>query len=155
MNYIDKNLLPGEEVLFRTKKHLIIFFYPLVVAVLAIYATQYMLNNFFLEKIAVVPAVVALLFWVSAGLEYWMSEFVVTNKRVMMKEGFFYRHATEVRLNTISQVNIGQSLLGQFLNYGTVAINAFGAYDVYSLIAHPYAFQKCVNTQIDKHGTNG
>ncbi|VVC75081.1 hypothetical protein AQUSIP_03570 [Aquicella siphonis] len=150
MSYIDRNLLPDEKILFRTKKHLIIFFYPLVLAILGIYAYDYMRNNEILQHVAWAPSLIILIFWGYVGLEYMTSEFAVTNKRVMMREGFFYRHANEMRINTIFQVNVDQSLLGQMLDYGMVSINAFGAFDAYSMIAHPYTFQKAVNEQLDK-----
>ena len=126
MSYLDKNLLPGEEVKFRTKKHFILFFFPLVWTIFCLYATDYMSKNIMLEKIIWAPWLMAFLFWAHCGLEYMTSEFAVTNKRVMMREGFFYRHTNEVRLTAISQVNVDQSLLGQLLNYGVVSLNAFG-----------------------------
>lgn len=150
MSYIDRNLLPDETILFRTKKHLIIFFYPLVLAIFGAYAYEYMINNEILQRIAWAPTAVILIFWAYVGLEYMTSEFAVTNKRVMMREGFFVRHANEMRITTISQVNVDQSLIGQMLDYGMVSINAFGAFDAYSMIAHPYTFQKAVNEQLDK-----
>ncbi len=150
MNYIDKNLLPGEMILFCTKKHLIIFFFPVVWLIFSIFAYSYMHANEILSSLAWTPWFLALIFWAYMGLNYFFSEFAVTNKRVMMREGFFYRHCNEMRLSAISQVNIDQSLLGQILNYGTVSINAFGAFDEYTLIARPFQFQKTVNEQMDK-----
>lgn len=150
MGYIDKNLLPGEQIIFRTRKHLIIFFYPLLVALLCAYFTSFMQANAILMNVAWAPAVVAFIFGFSVWLNYITSDFAITDKRVMMREGFFYRHANEVRIATISQVNVDQSLLGQILNYGTVSINTFGAFDAYTLIAKPMLFQKYVNGQLDK-----
>lgn len=150
MSYIDRNLLPSEQIVFRTKKHLIIFFYPLVLTMLALYAYYYMHSNFILAPVELAPALIALIFWASAGLQYLTSEFVVTNKRIMMREGFFVRHATELRINTISQINVDQNLMGQILDYGRVSLNAFGAFDTFYLIAHPYAFQRYANEQLEK-----
>lgn len=67
-----------------------------------------------------------------------------------MREGFFNRHVNEMRLATISQINVSQSLLGQMFNYGMVSINAFGAFDAFTVLAKPYTFQKYVNEQLDK-----
>lgn len=36
------------------------------------------------------------------------------------------------------------------LNYGIVSINAFGAYDTYTMIAQPFKFQRAVNQELDK-----
>lgn len=150
MTYIDKNLLSGERILFRTKKHLIIFFFPLVLFVFSIFATIYMRYNPILVNLQWAPWFVTLIFFGYTWLEYVTSEFAVTDKRVMMREGFFTRHSNEMRLGAISQVNIDQTLIGQLFNYGTVSINAFGAFDAYTLIAKPMDFQKCVNDNLDK-----
>lgn len=150
MSYIDRNLLPGEQILYRTKKHLIIFFYPVVLALFAMYAQSYMRDNFILARVDWAPTVIVLLFWASVGLEYLTSEFVVTNKRIMMREGFFIRHSNELRIATISQVSVDQNLIGQLLNYGTVTLNAFGASDAFYTIAHPLTFQKYANEQLDQ-----
>jgi uncharacterized membrane protein YdbT with pleckstrin-like domain len=150
MSYIDRNLLPGEQIKFRTKKHPIIFASALALTIFAVYAAPYMTNNPILHHLAWAPWLVALLIWAHKGSEFLTSEFAVTNKRVMMREGFFYRHTNEVRLTAISQVNVEQSILGQIMNYGVVSINAFGAFDAYALIARPFQFQQYVNAEVDK-----
>lgn len=150
MSYIDQNLLPDEQILFRTKKHIIVFLMPVILTIFCVYFASYFYINPILTKLMWVPWAAALFFWLYVGIDYLTSEFVVTNKRVMMREGFFYRHTNEMRLTAISQVNVGQSLVGQLLNYGTVAIYAFGAFDAFPLISRPVLFQKYVNEQLDK-----
>ena len=150
MSYIDKNLLPDEQILFRTKKHIIIFSYPIFWTVLSIVATLYLRNDYLLQNIIWAPWLVTLIFWIYTWLEYITSDFVVTNKRVMMKEGFFIRHTNELRISAVSQVSVNQSLLGQMLDYGIVSINAFGGYDSFSVISRPVLFQKYVNEELDK-----
>jgi len=150
MSYLDRNLLPDERIMFRTKKHLIIFLVPFLVFVFCAYAYSFMGNNPILEHVRWVPWVVTLLIWSCVGLNYYTSEFAVTNKRVMMREGFFTRHTNELRLSAISQVNVNQNIVGQLLHFGTVSINAFGASDDYTLIDRPDMFQQVVNQQMDK-----
>lgn len=149
MSYIDRNLLADERILFRTKKHLIIFFFPIIVTIFAIYAASYMHSEPLLQKLQWIPGAISLFFWVYVALEYLFSDYVVTNKRVMMREGFFTRHTNEMRIATISQVNVDQSLLGQVLNYGIVTLMAFGARDSFASISRPGEFQRNVNQQID------
>lgn len=150
MSYIERNLLPDERVLFRTKKHIIIFLLPVLLLIFSAYATSYMAANDVLAAVQWAPWFVTVLIWCNVGLNYITSEFVVTNKRVLMREGFFVRHSNELRLATISQVNVEQSIFGQILNYGTVSLNAFGAFDAFPLIAKPFLFQKAVNQQLDQ-----
>lgn len=149
MSYIDRNLLPDERIVFRTKKHWIIFFVPVVLMMLSCYLDPYLRQNDILVKIVLAPWVVTALLFGYYSLEYMTSEYAVTNKRVMMREGFFTRHSNEMRLNAISQVNVDQNLIGMALHYGTVSINAFGAFDSYPLINRPTLFQKFVNQQLD------
>ena len=149
MNYIDRNLLPSEKIIFRTKKHRIIFFYPTILALFAIYATMYMQSNPFLAQIVFAPWFIVVIYFANIGLQYLTSEFVLTDKRILMREGFFYRHTNETRLSSISQINVDQSLLGQVLNYGSVTILAFGAYDAFTVVDRAILFQQAVNQQLD------
>jgi uncharacterized membrane protein YdbT with pleckstrin-like domain len=149
MSYIDRNLLQDERILFRTKKSLIIFFGPVLLLIFSGVASTFMLSNQVLHILWWTPWLVTVLFWSVVGLNYLTSEFAVTNKRIMMREGFFTRHANEMRLNAISMVNVEQNLIGQVMNFGTVSINAFGAFDSYNTISQPSRFQRAVNEQID------
>ena len=148
MGYFDKNLVSDERILFRTKKHVIIYLWAVLWTLFSVVAAEYMYSNPVLAKLAFLPWVLCAFLWMQAWLVYVTSEFVVTNKRVMMREGFFFKHANELRLNTISQVNIDQSLLGEWLNYGTITLNSFGGRDAYILIANPFMFQRVVNEQM-------
>lgn len=149
MSYIDRNLLPSETIVFRTRKSIIIFLVPFILTLLALFVSPYMLSNPLLEKLTFAPWIVVFIFWAVNLIDYFSSEYAVTDKRIMMREGFFTRHANEMRLTAISQVNVEQSLIGVMLNYGTVSINAFGAFDAYPLISSPFRFQKTVNQQLD------
>jgi len=150
MSYIDRNLLADERIQFRTKKHLIIFFFPVILFILAIYAYQYMHGNFIMQRVEWVIPLLALVYFGTVWLEYITSEFVVTNKRIIMREGFFIRHTTELRIHTISQINVNQNLIGQMLNFGNISLNAFGATDSFAQIAYPLQFQKYANEELDR-----
>ena len=150
MTWIDRNLMPGETILFRTRKALIIFVVPVFILILAIMLSFYMSTSYTMSKAAWAPGVIALIYLSSSYLEFITSEFVVTNKRVIMREGFFYRHANELRLSTISQVNVEQGVLGQVFGFGDVSLNAFGVFDVFNMINDPFGFQRSVNEQLDK-----
>jgi uncharacterized membrane protein YdbT with pleckstrin-like domain len=149
MSYIDKNLLSDEQIIYRTKKHFIIFLMPVIWVIVTI---SFLVNsNPYITYFAFLPGIVALISWLNMLLTYATSDFVVTNKRIMMKEGFFFRHTADVRLSTVAQVSATQSLLGQLLGYGAVFVNAFGApTDSFTEIADPVQFQKQVQEQLNK-----
>ncbi|MDR3478249.1 MAG: PH domain-containing protein [Gammaproteobacteria bacterium] len=168
MGYIEKNLLPDETIAFRTKKQVVIIFMPAITFLLiaiffsisnpitdginrALRGTM-MENN--VNHLAAIIFLLTAFFW---GLKQWLlyltSDFAVTNKRVIMKEGFFKRYICDTRLASISHVSIEQPLVGQLLNYGTIIIKGFGgSTDYFVQVAHPNLFQKCVHEQLDKIG---
>lgn len=151
MGYLDKNLIPGEEIKFRTKKNVVIFLMPMLWTIITV--CFYLNSNPIVVKIGFIPALATVVVWANSFLDYITSEFAVTNKRVFMKEGFFSRHINETQLRTISNVTIDQSLIGRLLNYGTVWINTFGGdNDPFKEIAFPNEFQQQVQIQLDKLG---
>jgi uncharacterized membrane protein YdbT with pleckstrin-like domain len=167
MSYFDKNLLPNEQIIFRTKKHYIIFFIPaLLLAVALVFSTNniitqyigrvfgFVLNN--KQSFSLITHIPTLMFTFAAlyaGFLQWLtyitSDYVVTNMRILMKEGFFERRLTDTRLSTVAHVTVDQSLLGQILNYGIIYINNFGgSRDAFRLVAKPNQFQQMVQAQL-------
>lgn len=149
MSYVQKSLLPDEKVLFQTGKHPIIFFVPFLWAIMTV---AFLLTpNHWVHKAAFIPALVALVTGFNQWLIYVTAEFALTNKRIVMREGFFLRHMNEMRLSTLSNMTINQGILGQLLGYGTVVASPFGGVsDVFSEISHPFEFQKAVQLQLDQ-----
>ncbi len=100
-------------------------------------------DNLYVVKVSYILAIITVLNWLNQFLLYTVSEFAITNKRVMMREGFFYRHTNETRLSAIANVGVNQSLLAQLFNYGTVFINTFGGEtDTFTELDAPILFQK-------------
>ena len=114
-NYVDNNLIKGEEIVFETKYHWKIFF---------------SLRGLFTLFIA--PA-----------LARWSDEFVVTSKRIICKTGIFSRKTLEMNLNKIETVNVDQSIMGRLLGYGTITIiGTGGTRESFTDIAEPGEFRK-------------
>ncbi len=149
MSYIDQSILPDEQILYRTKKHYIMF---LPSALWTIGAIFLLLNsNPMVVKVSGLFAVIAAFYWIGAYLTYTVSEFAVTNKRILMREGFFLKHTNDTRLATISNVFVTQNPLGQILNYGVVVIKTYGGdEDPFRDIPLPFEFKKCLQIQLDK-----
>lgn len=56
----------------------------------------------------------------------WTDEFVITNKRIIMKTGLIARRTVEMNLSKIETVNVDQSILGRILGYGNIIIVGTG-----------------------------
>lgn len=150
MRHDDRRLMQGEMIFFKTRKHKIIFFVPIVLTLCVLYLYPLFAASPLLHKVIWALLVVPASFWGYTLVEYMTSIFIVTNKRILMREGFFTRHTNETLLASISQVTIDQNLIAQLLGYGTVTVNAFGASDTFVMIARPYGFQQALNEQINQ-----
>ena len=156
MSYIHKSLLDGEEILYLTRRHKIVFTYPalwLLVSVI-LFGVKY----FFVFKPEVNYALMifsgiflaasiihALVIWVN----YLCAEFGITNQRVIVKEGFLKRKTIEVFLKSVESVQVDQSIWGRILNFGTVIVSGTGGVsDPLNMIRNPLDFKKQVQQRL-------
>ena len=153
MGYVDKNLLPGERVIYRTHLHPIIFATPTFLTLVGILLVAVGLIN----PTLVVLAVVGVLFLVAAvifGLPRYVrlksSEFAITDKRVLVKTGVVRRHTLELLLSKVETIGVEQGVLGRILNYGTVTIvGTGGTKEPFKGITRPLEFRR----QVQSHTT--
>jgi uncharacterized membrane protein YdbT with pleckstrin-like domain len=113
--YVNNHLIRGEEVVFETRLHWITFlsFKSLITLTLSA--------------------------WFARGF----SEFVITNRRIIIKTGIISRTSFEMNLSKIESVNVDQSIAGRIFNYGSITIiGSGGTRESFHDIAKPLAFRK-------------
>jgi len=72
-----------------------------------------------------------------------MSEFVITNRRIIIKTGFIGRRTFEMNLSKIETVNVDQSIMARIFNYGIITIiGTGGTKEIFHNIAKPLEFRK-------------
>ncbi len=114
-SYVNNHLIKNESVAFETKLHWVIFF---------------SLKSLFTLTIA-------------AWLERWLSEYVITNRRIIIKTGFIARKSFEMNLSKIESVNVDQSVMGRILNFGSITIiGSGGTRETFHNIRQPLEFKK-------------
>jgi len=114
-NYVQNNLIVGEQVIYEAKLHWVIF-----VSLRAI-----------------------LTLFIAPLIQRATSEFAITNKRVVIKTGLISRRTLEMNLPKIESVNVDQSILGRILGYGTImVIGTGGTRESFAGIADPLTFRK-------------
>lgn len=114
-SYANKHLISDETVVFETTLHWVIFF---------------TLRSLFTLTIA-------------AWLERWLSEYVITNRRIIIKTGFIARDTFEMNLSKIESVNVDQSVMGRILNFGSITIiGTGGTRETFHNISKPLEFRK-------------
>ena len=114
-SYVNKHLIKDESVAFETKLHWITFF---------------TLRSLFTLSLA---------FW----FDRWLSEFVITDRRIIIKTGFIARNTFEMNLSKIESVNVDQSVMGRIFNFGSMTIiGSGGTKETFHRISKPLKFRK-------------
>ncbi len=149
MGYVDKNLVPGEEIVYRAHLHLIIFlsaalFSLLGAAIVALGLLYSLIPVWVLGGLALIYGLgLALVRYV----RYVTSEFVVTNKRVLVKIGLFQRHTLELLLSRLETIGVEQGLLARMLGYGTIIVTGTGGTrETFPGISKPLEFRRQVQS---------
>src|SRR5258708_33046742 len=124
MSVIERNMMEGEQVVFRGHLHWLIFLKPAVLLAGAIagFAAGKNYDNQYLTYLGWGLLAVGILFGISSMITRYSLEFLVTNKRVIAKVGFLKSHSLELLLAKVEAIIVDQSLLGRMLGFGTVAI---------------------------------
>ena len=151
MSYIDRNLIEGERVVYRTRLHWLVFAMPILVTVVVLLpAAWFLFENANWQSFAWVPLVLALLVLLPAFVKRQSSDFAVTNKRVMMKVGVFHTRSVELLLGKIEAVAVDQSLTGRLLGYGDIIVTGSGGTtETFSGIQSPLNFRRAVQLVAD------
>jgi len=86
---------------------------------------------------------------VFAFINYFSSEFGVTNKRVLIKTGFMGTHSFEMLLAKVEAIGVDQTLVQKIFNYGTIVISGTGgSKEKLPQIKGPFEFRRQVQQQI-------
>ncbi len=118
MGYIEKSLMPGEEVAYRASLHWIVF----------------------------VSLKALLTLFIAPLVQRATSEFAVTNRRVVVKVGLVSRKTIELNLEKVESIGVEQTILGRILDYGTIVIiGTGGTREPFRGIRDPLGFRRAVN----------
>jgi uncharacterized membrane protein YdbT with pleckstrin-like domain len=113
--YVQNNLVGGEQVIYEAKLHWKIF-----VSLKAIFTL-----------------------FIAPLIAQKTSEFVITNKRIIIKVGLVSRRTLEMNLSKVESVNITQSIFGRMFGYGTIVIvGTGGTREPFADISDPLTFRK-------------
>jgi uncharacterized membrane protein YdbT with pleckstrin-like domain len=150
MSYVDSNLLEGEHVAYRTRLHWKLFVGPVLFALVVSVPLAWIGLSGTWSVFAWIPLGLAVLWLVAAFIKRQTSEFVVTNKRVLMKVGVFTTRSIELLLNKVEAITVHQSLTGRLLGYGDIVLTGSGGTrEPFSTIQSPLAFRNAVQAASD------
>ena len=150
MSYIDRNLLEGEQIVFRTRLHWLLFTGPVLLALLVCLPLAALVLRSSWGALAWVPAALGALAVLTAYIRRASSDFAVTNKRVMMKVGVLRTRSTELLLGKIEAISVDQGLVGRLLGYGDIVLTGSGGTrEPFAGIQSPLEFRRAVQSVTD------
>jgi uncharacterized membrane protein YdbT with pleckstrin-like domain len=133
MSYAQSVLQPGETIVAEGRLHWTIYGWAILFLLIGIVVV-------WLEYRYLPPQQAWLMGWtaatfgaaVVASFVYawfirWITEFAITNRRVIFKKGFVWRNTAEMNMDKIETVDVLQSIPGRLLGYGTIRILGTGA----------------------------
>lgn len=148
MGYVEDQLLPGEQVKYRTHLHKLIYVIPGLFAAAmtagAVWAFASGVNWAGLVLIAAgfIPLLVT-------HIKYTSSEFAVTDKRVIIKTGWIKRRTLETMLGKVEGIGVEQGFLARILGFGTITVTGTGGTkEPFPNIARPLEFRRQVQGQV-------
>lgn len=144
MSYVTDSLGPGETVVHEASIHWIVYFWPLVGALVGLAAA------IVFPPYGLVVLAVTLLWLAVAWFMSRTTELAVTSRKVVAKWGFIARSTIEQRLEKVDSVSVDQTFLGRVLDFGNVTIHGTGINATpIKMIADPLAFRRKVEQAIE------
>jgi len=159
VGYVERHLLPGERVLYKTRLHWVLFAKPVLVvlagAILAVLLRQVQ-DPPWLWMIGGALALVGLIWSFVHYVEVMTSEFAVTTSRLIFKVGLISRYTTELLLSKVESIGVQQGLVGRVLNYGDLTVTGTGgAREVFRRVRDPIGFRNHVQQASLGTGSTG
>jgi uncharacterized membrane protein YdbT with pleckstrin-like domain len=148
MRYVERVLQPGENLVYLTSLHwlvysraILLFIVALVLLVLSGKVNDQTFSSV-LQIAAAVFAFVGALSGLGALIRRATTELAITDRRVIYKTGIFRRHTMEMNRSKVETVGVDQSILGRILGYGTVTVRGTGgSFEPVAFIGEPLTFR--------------
>lgn len=146
MSYIQNNLQAGEEIKYKADIHWYIFAYPVILLLLSAFFSSAQTGLFYYVSILLLLS--GLFQLIKRILLKMGAEYVVTNKKVILKSGILNRDALELVLNKCEGIRINQILMGRMLGFGSIVVTTGGVTNKFDFITNPIKFRNEINAQI-------
>ena len=124
MSYIEHVLQPGEQIRYQGSVHWILYVPAIILCIVGVASLAFGPAGWIIASISIL---VAILLALRAWFLRWMTEIVVTDRRVIYVHGLIQRHSVEVHMDKIESVDVDQSVLGRMFDYGDVTIRGTGS----------------------------
>ncbi len=119
---IKSLLTENEEVVRVGRIHWVIFIPSALYCFIA-----FLVAVFFHPLVGAVILLLSLYPIYNAFIAYWMTYLVLTNKKVLSREGFLSRDWTRMEFDKIENAYLEEPIVGRYIGYSTVIVSGVGA----------------------------
>jgi len=130
MGYPKKLLADGETIQFELKPHWRALFVPIVVLIIIVFLGTwlYFITTNSILRYAILGAGVIVVAWWAAlpFLRWFTTQFVFTNRRVIVRRGLLTKQGRDMPLSKVNNVSFSVPFMGRILNYGRLVIQSAG-----------------------------
>lgn len=129
MSYLSRRLAVGEEVVHEGRFNWVQKLWP------------------WIALLALGIIVVGVIIWVAEMFRMGTTRMMVTNRRVLLKRGFFTIRVDELTLNSVEGAEIHQGILGRIFGYGKLVLRGKGESRVeFPTMDRPGRFRAAIET---------
>jgi len=129
MGYVERSLMPTEEILHKAKVHWIIYLYGIVLVSVGVYffnASVDEKDGAILGLTGVAIAILGIFQLIKSFIYHISTELVITNKRIFAKFGFIKRESLELSHKKVESLFVKQSILERIFNAGSIVVQGTG-----------------------------
>jgi len=155
-NYTEKTLVQGEKIISSTGQSRWTLYSSWIMGVM-IPVIMMLATVLFVKTtaglIVMIPIFFVAVLLFTAGIlnivNFYFTEFAVTNKKVLSKSGVFSVQADELQLKKIEGVDVRQNMLQKILGIGSLVLSGTGTQKVCFVgIDNPLAVKKQIDSLI-------
>jgi uncharacterized membrane protein YdbT with pleckstrin-like domain len=168
MGYVEENLVPGEQVLYKAKLHWGMFIGPVIILGMGLF---FLLLSFLplitsssnsdydpiYSTLGCIICCVGpfflygVIYLLSMILSFLTTEFALTDRRIIAKTGIIQRRSLEILIGKVESIGVSQPVIGRLLNYGTIVVcGTGGTKQSFHNIFDPMGLRQRINNQIAK-----
>jgi uncharacterized membrane protein YdbT with pleckstrin-like domain len=166
MAYVEDNLVPGENILYKANLHWGMFVGPvillgtgLLLTIISLLPLVSSTNNGDNSSASATIGcftccagpilLIGFIYLVSAFMSYISTEFALTDRRIIAKTGILQQRSLELMIGKVESIGVNQPLLGRVLNFGTIVVcGTGGTKQPFHNIADPMSLRQRINSQM-------
>jgi uncharacterized membrane protein YdbT with pleckstrin-like domain len=127
---IDEYLLPTERRVIRVRQHWAYMWKHVIQTSLFLLALvvlqRYIPGSVLVDNVTFYLALVAVVRFTVLTILWWIERIVITDKRVMLAEGFIVHKVGMMPLGKVTDLTFERSIGGRILGYGTLIVESAG-----------------------------